>query len=31
MGILGSIGSGRFRRAIDAVVDGEKEISEASV
>jgi hypothetical protein len=29
MGIEGSIGYGRFKRAIEAVVDGEKEISVA--
>lgn len=29
MGIEGSMGCGRFKRAIEAVVDGEKEISVA--
>jgi hypothetical protein len=29
MGIEGSIGCGRFRRAIDEIVDGEKEMSVA--
>jgi hypothetical protein len=31
MGIEGSIGCGRFKKATEAVVDGEKEISVAKV
>jgi hypothetical protein len=29
MGIVGSIGNGRFKRAIEAIVEGEKEMSVA--